>query len=92
MTANKYGNFLTILLVILIVAILVGAGLLVYNYVIKPRIEDNRSIEAIAEFDRNAEENNNEASEEEGEETLTNTIAPPTDSSNSRKKKKKAKQ
>lgn len=63
MTANKYGSVLTILLVILIIAILVGAGLLVYNYVIKPRIDEDRTIEAIAEFDRVVEENNNQAEE-----------------------------
>ena len=34
MTANKYGTFLTVLLVILIIAILVGGGFLIYNYVI----------------------------------------------------------
>ena len=53
MTANKYGNMLTIILIVLIVAILIGAGLLVYNYVIKPNVEDDRTIEAIEEFDRN---------------------------------------
>ena len=51
--ANKYGNFLTVLLVILTVAILAIGGFLLYKYVIKPRIDDNRSIEAIAEFDKN---------------------------------------
>lgn len=60
MTANKYGNVLTVILVILIIAILIGVGFLLYNYVIKPKIENNRSIEAIAEFDKNTEEENNE--------------------------------
>lgn len=64
MTANKYGNFLTVILVILIVAILVGVGFLVYNYVIKPRIEDNRTIEAIAEFEKNTEEEKNDENKE----------------------------
>lgn len=58
MSANKYGNVLTVVLVILIIAIVVGVGLLVYNYVIKPKMEESKSIEAIAEFDKNTEENN----------------------------------
>lgn len=70
MTANKYGNVLTVILVILIIAILIGAGLLVYNYVIKPRIENNKTIEAIAEFDKNAEE------EENNEENNITSIEP----------------
>ncbi len=85
MTANKYGNVLTVLLVILIVAILLGVGFLVYNYVIKPRIEDNRAIEAIEEFDRAVEENNSESNEEE----LPNGIAPSEGASSSNTKKQK---
>lgn len=81
MRANRYGNFLTVLLVVLIIAILVGIGVLVYNYVIKPKIQDNRTIEALEEFDRTVEENNNETDKEET--TLTNTIAPPDQSANS---------
>ena len=53
---SKYGNFLTVLLVVLIIGILGGTGFLVYNYVIKPRLDNDRSIEAIAEFDRATEE------------------------------------
>ncbi len=68
MTANKYGNVLTAILIVLIISILVGVGFLVYNYVIKPRLEGNRAIEAIAEFDKNVEENN----AEEGEQTSIN--------------------
>ncbi len=86
MKANKYGNLLTVLLVILIIAILVGVGFLVYNYVIKPRIDEDRTIEAIAEFDKNVEENNTGTEEEEA---LTNTIAPPDDSTGSGTTKKK---
>ena len=74
MAANKYGNFLTILLVVLIVVIIIGVGLLVYNYVIKPKIDDDRTIEAIKEFDRNTEENKDEKPEEE--EPPTGSIAP----------------
>lgn len=86
MRANKYGNFLTVLLVILIIAILVGVAFLVYNYIIRPRIDEDRTIEAIAEFDKNAEQNNDN-SEKDQEENLTNTIAPPEESSSTSKKK-----
>lgn len=75
MMANKYGNVLTVILVILIIAILIGVGLLIYNYVVKPRIEDNRTIEAIAEFDRNAGEEGQEEEQENEENTIT-TITP----------------
>jgi len=73
MTANKYGNFLTILLVILIVAILVSIGIVFINYVIKPKNEEGKAKEAIAEFDKNIEENNNETEDA----IVTNTIASP---------------
>lgn len=56
MSESKYGNFLTITLVILIIAILIGVGFLAYNYIIKPRSGENQKIEAIAEFDKNTEE------------------------------------
>lgn len=95
MTANKYGNVLTIILVIAIVAILVGLGFLAYNYVIKPNSDENRKIEAFAELDKNAEENNNNEVEEPKEEVDANeintTVKPPenTGSSNSGTTKKK---
>lgn len=84
MTANKYGNILTVLLVILIIAILIGVGFLVYNYVIKPIIQKDEAIEAIAEFDRNVEENNEET-DSEG----TSTIEEAEESSSSGTSKKK---
>lgn len=84
MRASKYGNFLTVLLVILIIAILVGVGFLVYNYVIKPRIQDDRAIEAIAEFDRNVEEDK----KTEEDEQLTNTITPTDETTGSSAKRK----
>lgn len=86
MRASKYGNFLTVLLVILIIAILVGVGFLVYNYVIKPRMQDDRAIEAIAEFDRNVEEDNSKSN---GEGTSNDMIAPPDESAGSGTSKKK---
>ena len=83
MRANKYGNLLTIILVILIIGILVGIGFLVYNYVIKPRSDENRTIEAIADFDKVVEENNNEQNKGESDQNLENLIAPPDNSSTS---------
>ena len=82
MTANKYGNMLTVLLIILILGILIAVGILVYNYVIKDNIDEDRTIEAIAEFDKTVEENkDNKEEEEKDEEQLTNMIAPPGESS-----------
>ena len=83
MRANKYGVFLTILLVILIVGILVGLSFLVYN-VVKTKGSEDRRIEAIDEFDKTVNENNTQANEEDeegGEENLENIIAPPDGSS-----------
>lgn len=85
MTANKYGNFLTVILVILIIVILVGVGFLVYNYVIKPRVEDNKTIEAIAEFEKNTEEEK----KEEKEENFNTSIQPTQPSGNTSGVKKK---
>lgn len=84
MRASKYGNFLTVLLVILIIAIIVGVGFLVYNYIIKPRMQDDRAIEAIAEFDRNIEEDK----KDEEDEQLTNSITPTDETSGSSTKRK----
>lgn len=60
MKISKYGNALTIILVILIICVIVGVGFLIYNYVIKPRMDANSAMEAIAEFDRNTEEDKEE--------------------------------
>lgn len=75
MKVNKYGNFLTVLLVILIVAVIVGIGFLIYNLVIKPNNHDDRVIAAIEEFDKNAEENN----KNEEENTIIPDSPPPTE-------------
>ena len=82
MRANRYGNILTVILVILVIGILVGLGFLVYN-VVKTKDSTDRTIEAIAEFDKTVNENNNNENkdEDEGEENLDNIIAPPDDSS-----------
>ena len=58
MTANRYGNVLTVILMVLITVILVGLGLLTYNYVIKPKKDDIEKKEAIAEFDKEISERN----------------------------------
>ena len=72
MTANKYGNFLTILLIVLIIGTIIGIGFLAYNFVIKPKIDGDRTIEAIEEFDKNAEgEQKEDNTEEEGNSIAT---------------------
>ncbi len=58
MNTSRYGNLLTIILIILIVAILAGSLMLVYNYVIKPNRERNQTMKAIDEFDKSLEEDN----------------------------------
>lgn len=81
MPANRYGKFLTIILVVIIIAILVVGGVLVYNYVIKPKSEKNKKIEAFTELDKNAEKEKNEEVQEEQEKTEESnnntTIKPP---------------
>lgn len=81
MTANRYGNLLTVLLVIFIIAILVGGGILVYNLIVKPNIQKEKKIEAYAELEKNAEEEDNTETEEE-DTVISNTIAPPNESTN----------
>lgn len=70
MTVNKYGNVLTIILIVLVVVILLGLGFLAYKYIIKPNIDNDKKIEAFAEIDKgtlddekkddNKEENSND--------------------------------
>ena len=76
MTANKYGNFLTVLLILLIVGTVIGVGFLAYNFVIKPKIDDDRTIEAIEEFDKNAEEEQKPDEDTQLEENTITTIEP----------------
>ena len=65
MTASKYGMFLSIVLILLISAIVIGVGLLLWNYVIKPNRDSEQKIEAIEEFDRNTENTEEEKKKEE---------------------------
>ena len=60
MTTSKYGNFLTILLIVLIVAILVVGGYFLYAKLIKPQIEGKKIQEATSQFDFNLNEIENE--------------------------------
>mgnify|MGYP004551768149 FL=1 len=70
MTVNKYGNVLTIILIVLVVVILLGLGFLAYKYIIKPNSDNDKKIEAFAEIDKgtlddekkddNKEENSND--------------------------------
>ena len=80
MSANRYGNILTIILVVVIIAILVGFGFLAYHYIIEPRNKENKTIEAITEFDKNVEEEKGEVQEpEEPTPEDSNTIIKPPD-------------
>lgn len=89
MSANKYGNVLTIILIFVIIAILVGLGFLVYNYVIKPKNNDNRTIEAIEEFDRNIENENSNEIKNETDENNNTSIKPPNNNQTSQVATKK---
>ena len=70
MTVNKYGNVLTIILIVLVVVIMLGLGFLAYKYIIKPNSDNDKKIEAFAEIDKgtlddekkddNKEENSND--------------------------------
>lgn len=65
MSTSKYSNVLTIILIVLVITVLIGIGILVWNKVIKPRIDKGQKIEAIAEFDKDTEENEKKQQEEE---------------------------
>lgn len=92
MTINRYGKFLTILLIILVLAILVGGGFLVYNYIIKPNRDRNQKFAAIEEFDREIEENDEQKQEEpddsDEELQVTDTQSPSGNVGGTVKKKK----
>lgn len=51
MSTSKYSTVLTIILVVLVVAILIGIGILLWNKVLKPRKDTKDKLEAIEEFD-----------------------------------------
>ena len=82
MTANRYGNLLTVILVILIVAILIGLSFLIYN-VVKSKNHEDEIREAIAEFDKNTEGDNNQENAEQDNLDFANTISPPSETTNS---------
>lgn len=82
MESNKYGTFLTIILIILVISILAGLGFITYQYVIKPKNDESEKMEAFAEIDRVSEEKNENKEEEENEilemkpaETVNNTTS-----------------
>lgn len=89
MSANRYGNILTIVLVVLLIAILVGIGFLVYNYIIKPRNNDKRTIEAISEFDKNLEKEPQEEPTENSQENINIAINPAENTQTTNKNVKK---
>lgn len=71
MTANKYGNLLTIILIVLVVVILLGLGFLTYKYIVKPNSDNNKKIEAFAEIDKGTL---NEEKEEDNKNKDSNEI------------------
>lgn len=74
MRTSKYGNVLTIILAILIIAIIIIGGCLLYNYVIKPKIDGGRTIAAITEFDKNISEEVEGNEQEEQKNQISNNI------------------
>ena len=93
MSTSKYGKFLTIVLIVLITAILIGVGLLIWNYVIKPQKHKQQTIEAIEEFDRNTEnieeEEENQEEQEQEQEELNVEAAKPSNNQNGTKVRQK---
>jgi LPXTG-site transpeptidase (sortase) family protein len=73
MTVNKYGNVLTIILIVLVVVILLGLGFLAYKYIIKPNSDNDKKIEAFAEIDKVTSEEEEEEENNE-EESLNETV------------------
>lgn len=72
MSANKYGNTLTVILIIVITIVIACTGILLYSYVIKPHKADKETAQAITEFDKiidkeekTQEENNQEVNLDE---------------------------
>lgn len=51
MSASKYSKVLTIILVVLVLAILIGIGILLWNKILKPKKDAKDKLEAIEEFD-----------------------------------------
>ncbi|MBO4816113.1 MAG: sortase [Clostridia bacterium] len=89
MTASKYSKFLSIVLIVLISAIVIGVGLLLWNYVIKPNRDSEQKIEAIEEFDRNIESTEGEKKEEEPQEELNVEAAQPSENQGGTKVREK---
>lgn len=73
MTANRYGNVLTIILITLIIAILVGVGILGFNY-IKTQKQEEKAKEAIDEFDRGVGQQVIDGDENEEEDESDNKL------------------
>ena len=73
MTVNKYGNVLTIILIVLVVVILLGLGFLAYKYIIKPNSDNDKKIEAFAEIEKVTSEEEEEEENNE-EESLNETV------------------
>ena len=83
MSANKYGNTLTVILVIIVIAVIVGAGVLLYTYVIKPHNKEKEAAQAIIEFDKTIEKDNNNQQDNNNEEINLDDFANTIDQSKS---------
>lgn len=84
MIANKYGKVLTIILIILVIAVFILGGVLIYKYVIEPNMNDKRTIAAISEFDKNVSqgEENNEINNGTIDNNMISNIVPTENVSN----------
>ena len=71
MTSSKYGNLLTVILIILVIAVLTIIGILFYNYVIKPDLDRKEKIEEFERFQEEIEEEPEEAPQEGDMESTT---------------------
>ena len=65
MTVNKYNKVLTVILIVLITAVVIGLGILAWNHFIKPRLDNKDKFEAIAEFDQKVDEEIKKENEED---------------------------
>lgn len=82
MGANRYGSFLTIILIVVIAAVLIGGGIFVYLSFIKPNIQEKKSAKAILDFDESIEEKSEQETAEELSDENVSKIIESSNSSN----------
>lgn len=93
MTVNKYGNVLTIILIVLVVVILLGLGFLAYKYIIKPNSDNDKKIEAFTEIDKGTldDEKEDDNNKEENSNDVIDIEAPTETNNNSSSNQTKTK-